>query len=125
MCGRFSLYTDIEKIKEQFKIQNSDSIPNNFNIAPTEAALCILNTEKGREAIQMRFGIKPWYSKNNNSILLNARIETVAEKPAFKQSLKYRRCLIIMNGFFEWQHHQTDKKIVKQPFTSAVKTPDF
>ncbi|STY31245.1 Uncharacterised ACR, COG2135 [Legionella wadsworthii] len=117
MCGRFNLDTDPVKIKKQFGISEMESLPNSFNVAPTEAALCLMNTQKGLVAVQMRWGIVPWYAKDNkNALLINARAETVAEKPAFRQNLKYRRCILLMSGFFEWQHHQKDNKKIKQPF---------
>lgn len=63
MCGRFNLDTDPVKIKEQFGISEMESLPNSFNVAPTEAALCLMNTPKGLAAVPMRWGIVPWYAK--------------------------------------------------------------
>lgn len=115
MCGRFALYTDLEKIKQQFNITSVEPIPKSTNIAPTELALCLIQKESGLHALQMRFGIVPWYQKDKKpSLLLNARVETVAKKSAFKQNLKHRRCLILMSGFFEWKHYEGKKE--KQPF---------
>lgn len=116
MCGRFALYTDIEKIRVQFNIDSFEPIPNSTNIAPTEVALCILREEAKLKAVQMRFGIVPWYANKKPGLLLNARVETVAEKPAFRQNLKFRRCLIIMSGFFEWKHQINNTSTVKQPY---------
>ncbi|SEG41353.1 Putative SOS response-associated peptidase YedK [Legionella quinlivanii DSM 21216] len=117
MCGRFSVDTDIEKLKQQFAVTSVEPLPKSRNVAPTEAALCLIATEEGLKAVQMRWGIVPWYAKGKKSMLLiNARAEQAAEKPAFKQAIKYRRCLLIMNGFFEWQHHPKDNKTVKQPY---------
>lgn len=117
MCGRFTLDTDYETIKEQFKVHHIEPLPNSFNVAPTETALCLLNTEDGLIGVQMRWGIVPWYAKEKkNALLINARAETIHEKPAFRQSLKHRRCIMLMSGFFEWQHHLKDEKIIKQPY---------
>ncbi|STX84919.1 Uncharacterised ACR, COG2135 [Legionella donaldsonii] len=117
MCGRFAIDADIEKIREQFKINSIDPLLKSYNVAPTEGAVCLIHTEEGLNAVQMRWGIVPWYTKGKKpSLLINARLETVAEKPAFQQSLKHRRCLMLMSGFFEWKHASQDKKTFKQPY---------
>lgn len=117
MCGRFAIDTNIETIREQFHINSIDELPKSFNVAPTESALCLLLSDEGLAAVQMRWGIVPWYTKGKKPLLLiNARAETVAEKPAFRQSLKNRRCLMLMSGFFEWKHEQQEKRILKQPY---------
>ena len=117
MCGRFALDTDWKTIEEQFHVQSIEPLPKSFNVAPSDAALCLLQTEEGLTAAQMRWGIIPWYTKGKKPMLLiNARAESVAEKPAFRQSLKHRRFLIIMSGFFEWQHLQTKEGKIKQPY---------
>lgn len=116
MCGRFALDTDFEKIREQFGVETINPLKS-FNIAPTEAALCIMKSNDELTAVEMRFGIVPWYAQNKKpSLLLNARVETVTEKAAFRQSLKYRRCLVLMSGFFEWQHSKEGKNTIKQPY---------
>ncbi|SFM07804.1 SOS response-associated peptidase [Legionella jamestowniensis] len=117
MCGRFTIDTDYETIKEQFGIHQIEPLPNSFNVAPTETTLCLMITNEGLEAVQMRWGIVPWYAKEKkNALLINARAETAGEKPAFRQSLRYRRCIMLMSGFFEWQHHQAQEKTIKQPY---------
>ena len=115
MCGRFSLQTTEEAIREQCNATVSEPIPNSTNLAPTEFALCIVEKNNERIALPMRWGFTPWYANGKKILLLNARSEDIATKAAFKQSVESRRCLLLMNGFFEWQHHPTDKK-QKQPF---------
>ncbi|KTD09276.1 SOS response-associated peptidase family protein [Legionella jamestowniensis] len=61
MCGRFTLDTDYAKIKKQFGIHQIEPLPGSFNVAPTETALCLMNTDEGLEAVQMRWGIVSWY----------------------------------------------------------------
>jgi putative SOS response-associated peptidase YedK len=117
MCGRIALDTDLKTMKEQFKVQSPGTLPKSFNVAPTEAALCLLKAAIGLIATQIRWGITLQYTQGIKPMLLiNARAETVAEKPAFRQSLKHRRCLIIMSGFFEWQHQQIETRTVKQSY---------
>ncbi|RMX20974.1 SOS response-associated peptidase [Legionella jordanis] len=117
MCGRFALETDLEAIYEQFGIKDTITLPASYNIAPTEQALCVKKAEGGLIALTMKWGITPWYSrgKARPKLLINARAESIASKPTFRQSLKYRRCLLIMSGFFEWQDQSKNLKI-KQPY---------
>ena len=88
MCGRFALNTDIEKILKQFHITACEPVPLSFNVAPTENALCLVNNEAQIKGIQMRWGIIPWYAQKITGkappLLINARAETILEKPAFK-----------------------------------------
>lgn len=118
MCGRFALTTDAETILKQFQVETDNELPFSYNVAPTENALCIVSKEAKISAIQMRWGFIPWYSHISTgkkpSLLINARAETILEKPAFKQAVQYRRCVLIMSGFFEWQHFEDTK--VKQPY---------
>lgn len=117
MCGRFSLNTDLKEIKEQFGVVPHEPLPNSFNVAPTENALCLINKEHILDVLPMRWSLIPWYPKvKKNMLLINARVETISDKDAFKQSLKSRRCIVLMSGFFEWQHHKQEKKTIKQPF---------
>ena len=115
MCGRFSIDTDSATVRQQFKAESFGPLPVSSNVAPTENALCVIKSDEGLIALPLRWGIIPWYKKDKKPpLLINARAESVAEKPAFKQSLKYRRCLVLMSGFFEWSHHE--KTPTKQPF---------
>ncbi|WP_131781940.1 SOS response-associated peptidase [Legionella gresilensis] len=116
MCGRFVLEINAERLKEQFGQVAIDSLPQGYNIAPTEQVLCLRQTEQGLLAEKMKWGITPWYQTEKNTILFNARQESVAEKPVFRQSFKHRRCLMLMSGFFEWHHMKQADSVKKQPF---------
>jgi putative SOS response-associated peptidase YedK len=114
MCGRFALDTDTDAIREQLGAELIELLPNSFNVAPTENCLVVTLSEQGRIAQVMTWGIQPWY--NPKQLLINARIESAHEKSAFKQAFNKRRCLLLFNGFFEWQHHVIEEKTVKQPY---------
>ncbi|WP_131764482.1 SOS response-associated peptidase, partial [Legionella drozanskii] len=118
MCGRFALNTDVETILKQFSIATCENLPLSYNVAPTEPALCLVSNEAQITGIQMRWGFIPWYSQaltgKKPPLLINAKAESILEKPAFKQSVQHRRCVLIMSGFFEWLHLEKTKE--KQPF---------
>ncbi|STX52907.1 Uncharacterised ACR, COG2135 [Legionella busanensis] len=116
MCGRFVLEINTERLKDQFGQVTIESIPQGYNIAPTEQVLCLRQTEQGLLAEKMKWGITPWYLTEKNTVLFNARQESVAEKSVFRQSFKHRRCLMLMSGFFEWQHTKQANSVKKQPY---------
>lgn len=116
MCGRFTLRTPLSVLIGQFQIILGTEIqlPLRFNVAPTQDIPVVRSTDGGRELTLMRWGLIPSWSKEANSgpLLINARSETAADKPAFRSAFKSRRCLIPADGFFEW------KKVgkAKQPY---------
>jgi putative SOS response-associated peptidase YedK len=116
MCGRFTLRTRLNILLQQFHAELRDEVelPPRYNIAPTQDIPVVRLTDAGRELTTMRWGLIPSWSKDANSgpLLINARSETVSEKPAFRSVFKSRRCLIPADGFFEW------KKVgkAKQPY---------
>ncbi len=105
MCGRFTLNLDLHELREAFPdyAVPEDFIPR-YNIAPTQPVAVIPND--GRSSARFfRWGlIPPWASDPKiGNRLINARAESVAEKPAFRAAYKRRRCLILADGFYEWQ----------------------
>jgi putative SOS response-associated peptidase YedK len=116
MCGRFTLLATPILLREQFHPE--DSLPQlpRFNVAPTQevAAIRLDTPTERREMVRLRWGLIPSWAKDSKigNSLINARGETVAEKPSFRFALKSRRCLILADGFFEWRNQ--DGK--KQPF---------
>lgn len=115
MCARFTLSAPLNRIAEMFDIDLLLDILPRFNVAPTNSVLSVRRTPAGsREFAMLRWGLVPnWATdlKIGNK-LLNARSETVAEKPAFRSAFKNRRCLIVADGFYEWK--TVNKK--KQPY---------
>jgi len=106
MCGRFVMSTPIPKIVKRFRIKRvAPSGPGiSYNIAPTHETL-IVNNEGERQLVPARWGLIPSWSKDPSigSRMINARAETVAEKPAFRHAFRKQRCLVIADGFFEWK----------------------
>lgn len=107
MCGRFTLKTPAPKLIELFRVNSLPQLHPRFNIAPTQMILCICeNTDHSqRQAILMRWGLIPFWARDASigNRMINARSETVSEKPAFRQAIQKRRCLIPADGFYEWE----------------------
>jgi putative SOS response-associated peptidase YedK len=123
MCGRYTLSQSAEAIAKSFDIsdtQNITSLQPQYNIAPTQAVLVVLqNQDINKRVLQrLRWGLIPSWAKDASmgAKLMNARAETVAEKPSFRAAFKRRRCLVIADGFYEWQHQEGKKEGKKQPF---------
>lgn len=115
MCGRFTLRAPTSVIVEEFQLSLAPEWTPRFNIAPTQAVLVALQDENGvRTARKMSWGLIPSWAKEPSiaSSLINARGETVAEKPSFRAAFRRRRCLLIADGYYEWQKGSRPK----QPF---------
>jgi len=105
MCGRFTLTLDAEELQEQLPgIAIPSQVAPRFNIAPGQPVLAIANDGK-RTAELFTWGLVPSWAKDPEigNRLINARAETLAEKPSFRGSYKHKRCLILADGFYEWQ----------------------
>ena len=112
MCGRYTLIADLRDLAQRFVFDGSDfSYDPGYNIAPTESVLTVRNLD-GREAAFMRWGLIPFWAKDPKigARMINARAETVAEKPAFRNALKKRRCLVLADGYYEWQKTPVGKR---------------
>jgi putative SOS response-associated peptidase YedK len=111
MCGRFTRSQTIDEIAEAFfaDIVEADLAPS-YNIAPTQTIVSIAGNSVKR-LLGMRWGLIPSWAKDDSmaSKLINARAETVAEKPSFRDAFKKRRCLIIADGFYEWKKAGNEK----------------
>ena len=114
MCGRFTQRTGSKKLAKEFKVAEVPAVEARFNIAPTQEVLAVRELEDVREATFFKWGLIPSWAKDTSmgARLINARSETVAEKPAFRQAFRQRRCIIPTDGFYEWQ--KTGGR--KQPF---------
>jgi putative SOS response-associated peptidase YedK len=106
MCGRFAITLPTDAISQLFKAQPVNNLPDvpNFNVCPTNSIHVVTSNEFGRKVESLRWGFVPsWYLEiNAGPILINARSETLAQKPAFARACKERRCLIPSSGFYEW-----------------------
>jgi putative SOS response-associated peptidase YedK len=118
MCGRYSQSKSAEIIAQAFQVDNVPTLKPRYNIAPTQSVSTILqtSTSTNRQFKMLHWGLIPSWAKDRKmgARLINARAETVAEKPAFRSAFRQRRCLVLADGFYEWQQ-QEDKK-QKQPF---------
>lgn len=115
MCGRFTLSQSAEAIASVFQLNQVPTLEPRYNIAPTQPVATVLQTSAHERQFQLlRWGLIPAWAKDATmgSRLINARAETVAEKPSFRSAFRHRRCLVIADGFYEWRRQ--DGK--KQPF---------
>ena len=116
MCGRFTLRTPAPDLIEHFGLGRIPPLPPRFNVAPTQSVAILRNDDAGQlECAQLRWGLIPNWTRDlaKTPTLINARSETVHEKPSFRSAFKLRRCLILADGFYEWQRAARGKK---QPF---------
>lgn len=106
MCGRFAVTLPNDAMAQLFAAQPANALPDvpNYNVCPTTDVHVVRSAETGRQLLPMRWGFLPhWYkAENGGPLLINARAETLAEKPAFRAACRDRRCLIIATGFYEW-----------------------
>jgi putative SOS response-associated peptidase YedK len=115
MCGRFTLFSSPKDIRRFFDVQPIPfDLQPSYNVAPTQEIPVIIQHEGGRHLKKRHWGLVPFWAKDSSigSRMINARVETVNSKPAFRAALKLRRCLIPANGFYEWK----GKAGSKQPY---------
>lgn len=112
MCGRYTLTMTPEELKRLFRYVETPNFPPRYNIAPTQPIAVVLARRGERHFELMRWGLIPSWVKDPASftLLLNARCETAAEKPAFRSAMKYRRCLVPASGFYEWRRSGKEKQ---------------
>ena len=105
MCGRYTQTASVKELRERFQITASDilELKPRYNIAPTQDAPIVIE-DGGRALKQFRWGLIPSWAKDPaiSHKLINARAETVAEKPSFRKSFQARRCLVVADSFYEW-----------------------
>jgi putative SOS response-associated peptidase YedK len=118
VCGRYSLATPAANdLRARFNLGESLEIRRRFNVAPGDEVVTVTTSKEGEpRGSVLRWGLVPFWAKDIKVgyKMINARAETVAEKPAFRDALKTRRCLIVADGFYEWQPRADRKR--KQPF---------
>lgn len=112
MCGRFTFAISPELLAEIFGVTILGDYSPRYNIAPTQQVLTIRGTEAGNRAAFMRWGLIPSWAREHSigSRMINARCESVHEKPAFRTAIRYRRGIISANGFFEWKEEGGKKQ---------------
>jgi len=113
MCGRFAFYSPSEATAALFGVNGALAVEPRYNIAPTQFVAAIRdNDEKQRELVMLRWGLVPFWAKDPavGNRMINARAETVAEKPSYRAAFRHRRCVVLADGFYEW-HREGDVKI--------------
>jgi len=120
VCGRFNLRTNAGDLMDVFSLTPAEGfavsrIEPRFNIAPTQPVLAVRQQSGTRQLSQLQWGLIPFWAKEPGigSRMINARAETVSSKPSFRAAFRSRRCLILANGFYEWQKRDSGNK---QPF---------
>jgi putative SOS response-associated peptidase YedK len=107
MCGRFTLTTPAQTLAVQFDLAEVPDLEPRYNIAPTQpvAAVRAGYESKERELVFMHWGLIPFWAKDSSigARMINARSETAAEKSSFRTAFRRRRCLVLADGFYEWQ----------------------
>ena len=113
MCGRFVGYRSLDELKGFFPIDKSacDAI-SNYNVAPSQEILAIARYESENWLVKFHWGLVPFWAKDISigNRMINARSESVAEKPSFRNAFRKRRCLIIADGFYEWKGEKGRKQ---------------
>jgi len=133
MCGRFALNLFVDDLVDEFNVERvevPEPLAPDFNVAPTKDVYAVLTRRPRpsqaddaadgpvRQLRILRWGLVPSWAKNPSvgSRMINARMETVAEKPAFRQAFAKRRCLVPADGYYEWYATEKNGKAAKQPF---------
>src|ERR1700716_404132 len=112
MCGRFVITSPRAAIRQAFGYAEQPNFPPRYNIAPTQPIPVVIVENGARHFKLMRWGLVPGWVKDPRefSLLINARSETVLDKPAFKNAIRRRRCLIPADGYYEWSQSQARKR---------------
>jgi len=116
MCGRYTRKEQIEALLEVLKAVIQCDLKPRYNIAPSQMVACVRHAQENghRECVLLKWGLIPSWAKDRSigNKMINARAETVAEKPSFRKAFKHQRCLVIADGFYEWKREGK----AKQPF---------
>ncbi|MCC6708376.1 MAG: SOS response-associated peptidase [Gammaproteobacteria bacterium] len=117
MCGRYMLARDAQSLAEEFGVSAPDRLAPRYNISPTQPALIVREVDRKRVAALVRWGLVPFWADDISigQRMINARSETVADKPAFRAAFRRRRCLVPADGYYEWQSRDGRK----QPYLIA------
>ena len=129
MCGRYMMTTSLEAIQRLFQVSDRPNLAARYNVAPTQRVPIVrLQPERtGRELVLVRWGLIPHWAKDAKigNRLINARAESVARTPAFRDAFRHRRCLVVADGFYEWRtrggprHPYLVRMASREPFAFA------
>jgi len=120
MCGRITFHRSPAELRRMFNLDVTPNLPARYNIAPSaDVPVVRLRADGARELVQLRWGLVPFWAKELKVgyKMSNARAETVAEKPSYRDAFKKRRCLVVADGYYEWQGETP-----KQPWWIRLKS---
>ena len=127
MCGRYSLTIDFDVLEDRFTFRGGVQLPllTRYNIAPTQEVLTVVNDGSEHQAQSMKWGLIPFWAKDPKigSRMINARAETVVDKPVFREAFKKRRCLVLADGFYEWKKLPKPESTEGRPWGQPLKKP--
>jgi len=115
MCGRFTLTATFEEIIDRFDIQSfleEELYSPSYNIAPSQSVLAVINDGRVNRMGFLKWGFIPPWAKDLSigNKMINARAETISEKPSFRNAFKKKRCIVIADSFYEWKRHEDKTK---------------
>jgi putative SOS response-associated peptidase YedK len=118
VCGRFTLTSTPEDLARRFELDEPIELSPRYNVAPGQSVLAVRSEDGRRRAAPLRWGLVPGWAPDPSIgfRMINARIETLPERPAFREAFKKRRCLVPADGFYEW----ADLGGAKQPYHIAL-----
>lgn len=126
MCGRFTLIVSLEELMLRYELDSGHSVPYHrpqYNIAPTQMVLSIIHDGSRLRLGELKWGLVPSWAKDSSmgSRMINARSETLAQKPAYRLPFERKRCLIPADGFYEWQQTGSGKR----PYRIKLKSSEL
>jgi putative SOS response-associated peptidase YedK len=122
MCGRYALHTLLGELQEYFGLFDAIDFKPHYNVAPSYHMPIVREDETGRHLALAQWGFIPHWSKGAPKVKpINARAETLADKPTFRDSFKRRRCLVPANGFYEWKREGK----LKQPYYIKLRSSEI
>jgi len=122
MCGRYAFFSPAEAVKRTFALDLLPELKPRYNIAPTQSVAALRVAEEGRRTLVMlHWGLVPHWAKERaiGNRMINARSETLAEKPSYREAFRRRRCLVLADGWYEWQPAPGGK----QPWVVRLRDP--
>ncbi len=129
MCGRFALTLPHEAMADLFRAVPANDLPDtpNYNICPSESIHAVTSEDGIRRLRQLRWGFLPhWYkTPTDGPLLINARAESIADKPAFREACRNRRCLVPASGFYEWTRDSDNNRLPWYIFSKSESAMAF
>lgn len=114
MCGRFTRKENFQHLAKQLGLKILPALSPRYNIAPSQLVACVRTNPESKEweCVELKWGLVPSWAKDPGigNKMINARAETIAEKPTFRKAFKHQRCLVLADGFYEWKQEGNTKQ---------------